>query len=304
MDCLALTGSSPAPLLIIACTMIAAAILLLFVARRGRRPGRVGIALSTVLALALGTGVALLGTPTAQAASADACASRGTHAAAAPGGRGPAPATTADPTPAPDSDPAPDPTPVPDPTPTPDPTPVPDPTPTPDPTPAPDPTPTPEPSPEPVAPVYSVAFPVQNIPSPPGGQPVQDYSQRYRVVVAHTDGDEASDPIVLRIADQPDGYWTAVGLVNEDGSDAADVTVTRADGVTSFTIADPPTADAPRTFLIEVRYDSTTWDSTMYEQPDESWMGVLRPESSLTAVLGDSTAVLTIPWYLAIIAAP
>ncbi len=155
-----------------------------------------------------------------------------------------------------------------------------------------------------MAPVYSVAFPEQSFARPATDYPVQDYTERYRVVVSHTAGDDASDPVVLRIADQVDGYWTAVGLVNEDGSAPADITVSRSDGVTSFTIADPPTAAAPRTFLIEVRYDSTAWDSTMYEQPDESWLGLMRPSSSLTAVIGDATDVLSIPGYRRVIPAP
>ncbi|HEY0186463.1 MAG TPA: hypothetical protein VGC67_03155 [Cellulomonas sp.] len=323
MDCLALTGSNPVPLAVIAVVMIAVAVVLLVAVRRARRGSRrrTGIALTLMAALTVTTagGLSLLGGTSAQAATTSDCVatSRPTTTSGATDVTEVMPAEEVVPTdPAPEADesadtevPAADPTPTPDPTPDPDETPTPEDTPedpegTPEETPDEDPAPEEDPEVAPEAAVYGVDFPEQWVYSPP--YDVENFTQQHTVVVSQISGDVATDPVVLLVPDQADGYWTASALLEADGSTAADVTITRVDGATRFEIGSPPTPEAERTFLVVLRYDTSTWDTSRHMNEDDSSYVLLRPTSTLTARIESSgaTSSLEIPGYLEITPAP
>lgn len=271
MNCLALTGSNPVPLVVIAVVMIAVATAMIVIARRARARRRAGVALTLLVALTvtMTAGLTMTGAGGAQAASGDGCdtgasgsATTATTTTAEPAPTTPSePATSTDPAipgdPATPSDPT---TPV-DPT---DPTTPVDPTDPTTPTEPTDPTvpvdpvdPEPEPDPEPEEPVVPAV--VDYVPSfaadtatQPTGYATGD-TQHELTLTNSGDGD-GTEPIVLLIADQANGYWDVTGLLDADGTPAADVTMSHADGITRFEIATPLTAGASRTFLLSLHH--------------------------------------------------
>ncbi|WP_263121308.1 hypothetical protein [Cellulomonas sp. RIT-PI-Y] len=270
MNCLALTGSNPVPLVVIAVVMIAVATAMIVIARRARARRRAGVALTLLIALTvtMTAGLTMTGAGGAQAASGDGCDTGASGSAttatttAEPAPTTPSePATSTDPAtpgdPATPSDPT---TPV-DPT---DPTTPVDPTDPTTPTEPTDPTvpvdpvdPEPEPDPEPEEPVVPAV--VDYVPSfaadtatQPTGYATGD-TQHELTLTNSGDGD-GTEPIVLLIADQANGYWDVTGLLDADGIPAADVTMSHADGITRFEIATPLTAGASRTFLLSLHH--------------------------------------------------
>ena len=266
MNCLALTGSNPVPLVVIAVAMIAVAIAMIVIARRARARRRAGVALTLLVALTvtMTAGLTLTGAGGAQAASGDGCDTGASGSATTV-------ATTADPAPTTPSEPATpsdpatpgdpatpsDPTTPVDPT---DPTTPTDPTDPTTPTEPTDPTipvdpadPEPEPE-EPAVPAvvdYAPSFAAATATQPNGY--VTGDTQHELTLTNSGDGD-GTEPIVLLIADQADGYWAVTGLLDADGTPAADVTMSHADGVTRFEIATPLDAGASRTFLLALHH--------------------------------------------------
>lgn len=269
MNCLALTGSNPVPLVVIAVAMIAVAIAMIVIARRARARRRTGVALTLLVALTvtMTAGLTITGAGGAQAASGDGCDTGASGSATTV-------ATTADPAPTTPSEPATpsdpatpgdpatpsDPTTPVDPTDPTTPTEPTDPT-TPteptDPTipvdPA-DPQPEPEEPEEPAVPAvvdYAPSFAAATATQPNGY--VTGDTQHELTLTNSGDGD-GTEPIVLLIADQADGYWAVTGLLDADGTPAADVTMSHADGVTRFEIATPLDAGESRTFLLALHH--------------------------------------------------
>jgi hypothetical protein len=301
VDCLALTGSDPVPLTVLAVAMIVVAVVLLTVVRRARsgrrRHAGAAVAMTVALTMTMAGGLSLLGGAPAQAAT-DCVTGTGTTtsgtAAADPAADDATTSSEQESTPdvtvPQESTPeqtvpeettpeetAPDET-VPDET-------VPDET-------VPDET---VPDEDPVAPVAST-FTV--------ALPVEDHSltgvvtsERYTLVLTRASGEDDGSPITLVVPDSTDGYWVASALLNADGSVATDVTTTRESGATQFSIATQP--EVERTFLLVLDYDTSTWDQGIAGTSQVRW----RPASTLVASLTDhadaagGTATLMISEY-------
>ncbi|HEY0188522.1 MAG TPA: hypothetical protein VGC67_13610, partial [Cellulomonas sp.] len=258
MDCLAVTGSNPTPLAMMAVAMIAVAVVLLVAVRRARRdrsgrstrPGaaRTGVAVTTmaVLTVTAGGGLSLLGTSTAQAATGS-CVTRPSTASTTDAatttdsGSTTADGSTTDP--AAEQDPASELPATPDETTPTETTPeetTPDET-TPDES-APDGTTPEETTPDedaevlPAADVFALALPVDSQPNLWSAVATEQRTLVLSRLLEENDGES----ITVEIPDQADGYWVATDLLDADGSTATDVTVTREAGATRFTIATQP----------------------------------------------------------------
>lgn len=284
MNCLALTGSDPVPLAVIAVTMIAAATALIVIARRARARRRAGVALTALAALTLTAGLSFTGAGGAQAATGDGCTTSTGAGTATPAGSDTSstttPGTTDTGTAGDDAKPT---TPVEDPAPSTPSDPATPATPT-DPTDPTDPAlpvdPEPEPTPEDDPPVTPTAIDyVPSFASATQGQPygLNAGDTVHFLTLTNVGTEDGADPIVLLVTDNTDGLWTVTGLLDGDRTVADDVSMTTVDGVHRFEIATPIAAGESRTFALTVHHPT-------YVSADGS---TARPNTMLTVTISD-----------------